>query len=405
MSRTATGERAWILSPVLPGPPRLLSAQLLVLLLAGALGMAALGLALPVLPLTVDAATHNRATTGLVTGAMAALTIALELLSPGLLHRFRVRPLLVTAMLLQLVAMAGFAELRTLPAMLACGALTGAGFGLVVTVTVAAVGALVPPARSGEAIGYFGLCASVPTILGPPLALLLLDARGAGAVFRAGALTCAAATLTTAFLRIAPPCPGAPASGGGGVLAAMRSPGVLRVWLAFVCTALTYGAAVSFTPFLLGSSGPGSAPVFLLVFGVMRMLGRMAAGRAVDRVGERQLALPCLAVGAVALVLLQFHAAPAAVVSAAVSGAAFGVVQTAAFVGMLRGAGHGRSAGVSGIWSVAVDAGIGGGALGMAPVGAAMGLTRAFWLLPALFALAFVLRLTGPGTLRGSAVH
>ncbi len=135
-------------SPVLSGPPRLLSAQLLVLLLAGALGMAALGLALPVLPLTVDAATHNRATTGPVTGAMAAFTIGLELLSPGLLRRFRVQRLLVAAMLLQLVAMAGFAELRTLPAMLACGALTCAGFGLVVSLTVAAVGALVPPGRS-----------------------------------------------------------------------------------------------------------------------------------------------------------------------------------------------------------------------------------------------------------------
>jgi predicted MFS family arabinose efflux permease len=123
------------------------------------------------------------------------------------------------------------------------------------------------------------------------------------------------------------------------------------------------------------------------------MLGRVAAGRAVDRVGERRLTLPSLAAGALALALLQLHSAPATVVSAAVSGAAFGVVQTAAFAGMLRAAGRGRSAGVSGIWSVAVDAGIGGGALGMAPIGAAVGLARAFWLLPALFALAFVLRL------------
>jgi predicted MFS family arabinose efflux permease len=362
-----------------------LSARLLLLLVAGALGMAALGLALPVLPLTV------------VAGVMAAFTVVLELLSPGLLRRFPVRLLLVAAMLVQLLAMAGFTELRTLPAMLACGALTGAGFGLFVTVTVAAVGALAAPGRSGEAIGYFGVCASVPAILGPPLALLLLDARGAGAVFLAGALTCAVAALTAALVPAAPPRPGAAARpAGGGVLAAMGSPGVPRVWLAFACTTLTYGAAVSFTPLLLGTSGPGSAPVFLLVFGVTRMLGRLAAGRAVDRVGERRLALPSLAAGALALVLLQLHSAPATVVSAAVSGAAFGVVQTAAFVGMLRAAGRGGSAGVSGIWSVAVDAGIGGGALGMAPVGAAIGLGRAFWLLPALFSLAFVLRLRGP---------
>jgi predicted MFS family arabinose efflux permease len=176
----------------------------------------------------------------------------------------------------------------------------------------------------------------------------------------------------------------------------MGSSGVPRVWLAFTCTTLTYGAAVSFTPLLLGTSGPGSASAFLLVFGVTRMLGRVAAGRAVDRVGERRLTLPSLAAGALAFALLQLHSAPATVVSAAVSGAAFGVVQTAAFAGMLRAAGRGRSAGVSGIWSVAVDAGIGGGALGMAPIGAAIGLARAFWLLPALFALGFFLRLRSP---------
>jgi predicted MFS family arabinose efflux permease len=376
-----------------------LSAQLLLVLLAGALGMAALSLALPVLPLAVTATTHDAATAGLVTAVTAAATIALELLSPGLLHRFRVRPMLLAAMLVQLAAMAGFAGLRTLPAMLACGALTGAGFGLVITVTVAAVGALAPPGRSGEAIGYFGICASAPTILGSPLALLLLNARGAGAVFLTGALTCAAGALATAVLRVAPLRPGPPAGagqgGGAGVLGAMGSRGVPRVWLAFACTTLTYGAAVSFTPVVLGTSGPGSAPVFLLVFGLARTLGRVVAGRAVDRVGERRLVMPSLAAGALALALLQLHAAPATVVAAACYGAAFGVVQTGAFVGMLRGAGHKRSAGVSGIWNMAVDAGIGGGALGMGRVGAAIGFARAFWLLPALFALAFVLRLPG----------
>jgi len=372
-----------------------LSAQLLVLLLAGGLGMAALSMALPVLPLTVAATTHDTAIAGVVTAVVAAFTVALELLSPALLGRFRARPLLVAAMLVQLAAMAGFAELPALPAMLVCGALAGAGFGLAVTVTVAAIGELVPPGRSGQAIGYFGVCASVPTILGPPLALLLLDVRGAGAVFLAGAVACAAGAAACALLRFAPsPRAGGPAAGGGGVLAAMASPGVPRVWLAFACTTVTYGAAVSFTPLLLGTTGPGSASVFLLVFGVMRMLGRYAAGRAADRVGDRRLALPSLAAGALGLALLPLDVAPATVISAAVFGAAFGVVQTAAFVGMLHGAGPGRSAGVSGIWSVAIDAGIGGGALAMGPVGAAIGLSRAFWLLPALFALGFVMRLT-----------
>src|SRR5262249_691984 len=83
-------------------------------------------------------ATPGQAAAGLVTGVVSALTIAMELLSPNILHRFRVRDVLVASALVQLVAMAGFAAVRTLPAMLAWGALTGAGFGVFVTVVVVA---------------------------------------------------------------------------------------------------------------------------------------------------------------------------------------------------------------------------------------------------------------------------
>lgn len=72
------------------------------------------------------------------------------------------------------------------------------------------------------------------------------------------------------------------------------------------------------------------------------MLGRLAAWESAGWSG------PAWPAGALALVLLQLRVAPATVVAAACYGAAFGVVQTGAFVGILRGAGHGRSAGVSG---------------------------------------------------------
>jgi predicted MFS family arabinose efflux permease len=380
---------------VISAPPRVLSAQFFLLMLAGAVGTAAFGMALPVLPLTVTAMTHQPAAAGLVTGTVSAFTIATELLSPSFFHRFSMRDLLVGSALVQFVAMAGFAAVPPLPAMLVCGALMGAGFGVFVTVLAAAAASLAPPGRTGEAIGYFGVGVAVPTIAGPPLALALYDARGAGAVFAVGALVSLATAATSAPLRVPAPRQSAPGSGRGDVLATVASPGVAPILLALCCVTLTYGALASYTPLLLGTSGPGSAAVFLPIFAGARMLGRAAAGRAVDRSGERRLALPSLAAGALALALLQVHVAPATAVAAAVAGAAFGIVQTAAFVGMLHAAGPERPAGVSGIWSMSIDAGIGGGALLMGPAGAAIGLSNAFWLLPALFALGFVLRLSG----------
>jgi predicted MFS family arabinose efflux permease len=377
-----------------PGPRRLLTIELALLLATGSLGMTSLNLILPVLPLTVTRTVREPAAAGIVTAVVALCTIALELHAANLLRRFRHRTLLLAALAVQVAAMAGFAWLPFLPAMLVCGALTGAGFGLVATVTANAIGSLAPQGRQGEAIGWFGLSASAPSIFAPPLALLLLDVSGAGAVFLAGALACTLGAMMATRLR-GPAVPPRTFTRGTGVLATLGSRGLLLVWLSFVCAAMTYGAAVSFTPFLLGTSGAGSAPVFLLVFGLARAVTRALSGRVVDRTGDRRLVLPAAAVGALALALLPLHVTPLTVMSAAIYGAAFGVVQTGAFIGMLRAAGPSRSANVSGIWNMAVDVGFGTGTLLLAPVGAAIGFTRMFWLLPALFAVAFVLRLPG----------
>lgn len=376
-------------------PQRLLSVQLVAFLGIGGLGMTSLNLALPILPLTITESTHDRAAAGIVTAVIAACTIALELASPGLMRRFQARSLLLWALVLQTLAMAGFAELRALPAMLLCGALTGAGFGVAATVTANSVGSLAPPGRHGEAIGYFGISASAPTIFAPPLALLLLDAFGPGAAFAAGAAVCAAGALLSMRL----PREARPVTAfepGNGVFATLAGRAVLLTWLSFVCVSVTYGAAVSFTPLLLGTTGIGSAAVFLLIFGLTRAVTRVLSGRLIDRVGDRRLVLPSLAVGAVALTALPFRMAPLTAVAAAGFGAAFGIVQTGTFVGLHRAAGPRRAGNVSGIWNMAVDAGLGSGTLVLAPVAAAIGYPGMFWLLPALFGAGFLLRLPGP---------
>jgi len=316
----------------------------------------------------------------------------LEVASPGLMRRFQARRLLLGALLLQMVAMAGFAEFRALPAMLVCGAVTGAGFGVAATVTASSVGSLAPPGRHGEAIGYYGLSASAPTIFAPPLALLLFDAFGAGSAFAAGAAVCGAGALLT--LRLPEQTrPVAAFERGTGVFSTLTRRAVLLVWLSFVCTSVTYGAAVSFTPLLLGTAGIGSAAVFLLLFGLTRAVTRVFSGRFIDRLGDRRLVLPSLALGAAALALLPFHVAPLTIASAIGFGAAFGIVQTGTFVGLLKAAGPSRAGNVSGIWNMAVDTGFGSGTLVLAPVAAAIGYSSMFWVLPLLFVAGFALRL------------
>jgi predicted MFS family arabinose efflux permease len=366
------------------------SRQLALLLLTAGLGLTSLNLALPVLPLLVDRATHRPSLTGIVTVVVAACTVVLELQTSRLLRRFRAKNVLLAAIIAQLIAMAGFALAPPLAVMLVLGGLTGAGFGTVATVSATMIGAMAPPGRQGEAIGYYGLAVSTPAIVAPPLALIVYTSSGSLGTFTMGVGCCLVGALLATRLGDFDLSSIAPLSGA---LATLARPPVLLLWLSFVCITVTYGATTSFTPFLLGTSGLGSAPVFLLVFGVTRAVTRLLSGRVIDRFGDRRLVLPSLVIGGLALALLPAHIPVLTVVSAAFYGGAFGIVQTGTFIAMLRTAGGERATHVSGLWNMGVDVGFGTGALLLAPLAAWIGYPAMFWTLPCLFAVGLLGRL------------
>ena len=394
MLRTPSDE-----TTILPGPPGgtfgpgpgFGSWAFALLLIAAALGMTTLNLALPILPITVTTATGNASIAGTVTAAVALFTVVAELRTAGWMARFGPITVLRVALVVEMVAMAGFAEFQTLPAMLVFGGLVGAGFGTVATVTAATVGSFVPTARQGEAIGYYGLAASFPGIVAPPAAVVLLSTYGAQAVFWLGALACLAAIVIAVRLRL-------PTGAGlrqppGRMLDAVTDGRALLIWLAFVLTTITYGAVVSFSLLLLGARGLGSAPVFLLVFGITRAATRVLSGRVIDRRGDSWLTWVSLAAMAVGLLLLPFRVPLLTMAGAILYGAGFGVIQTGTFVAMMGRVDRSRAGHVSGLWNMAVDAGFGLGTLVLAPVAARVGYVAMFWILPALVVVSVGLRL------------
>jgi predicted MFS family arabinose efflux permease len=376
----------------MPEPARqpIWTRQLVLLLVTVAFGLTTLNLALPVLPLSVAQATGNTGLAGVVTATVAVLTVIFELQAPHLLRRIRPVRLLVAGLLVEMIAMAGFAEIRALPAMLFFGGLVGAGFGTVATVSTILVGRLAPPGRRGEAIGYYGLAASLPSVVGQPAGLLLLDAFGLGAVFWAGSATSLVGFLLAAFLRPAPqPAAVQPT---GGLVATLTTPRVLLIWGSFVCVTFTFGGIVSFTPFLLRGSGLGSAPAFLLVAGLARTSARTFSGRVIDRLGDWRPVWPLLLLGALGLALLPLRQPALTMLAALLFGAGLGVAQTSAFIGMLRSTDPSRSGMVGGLWNVAVDVGFATSALLLAPLAASIGYPAMFWTLPALFLAALAAR-------------
>jgi MFS family permease len=202
-----------------------------------AFGLTTLNLILPVLPLSVARATGNAGVAGFVTVSIALMTVVSELQAARLLSRFRPLSLLLAGLLLEMVAMAGFAEIRALPAMLLLGGLVGAGLGTVATVSTVMMGSLAPLERRGEAIGYYGLAASLPSVIAPTTGLLLLNGVGLSAVFWTGAATSLVAALLATRLRL--PRQAGTAQPTGGLFATLTTRRVLLIWAAFVCVTFT----------------------------------------------------------------------------------------------------------------------------------------------------------------------
>ena len=213
-------------------------------------------------------------------------------------------------------ALAGYVVATAAPlvpasATLFLGARFAAGslHGLFIGVAFAVAGALVPPERTGRAIGIVLGGISVSTALGVPLGTLV----GQGMGWRAGFVGVAVLGLA-ALLGVLRVVPAVAATGVGRVTVQARYAFAPRV-MAVLGTGLLllggqYAVLTYITPFLLERTGVSSVAVsaFLLAYGVASAVGVFAGGWAADRSATRALVFGNAAL-VVALGLLHLVAA------------------------------------------------------------------------------------------------
>src|SRR5690606_15120604 len=224
--------------------------------------------------------------------------------------------------LLLALALAGYVVATVVPLLqagaavfLAARFVAGSLHGLFIGVAFAVAGAVVPPGRTGRAIGIVLAGIAVSTALGVPLGTLAGQAWG----WRAGFVGVGALGLAAllALLRVVP---AVPASGGGRAAVQARYAFAPRV-LAVLATGLLilggqYAALTYISPFLQERTGVGGAAVsgFLLAFGAATAVGVLGGGWAADRGATRALVLGTAAlVGALGLLhLVAAHPVPVA---------------------------------------------------------------------------------------------
>lgn len=346
---------------------------------------------LPVVPVLMErAGPHGAAGAG--TAALFVGAVAGELLTPWLMARWNSARLLVGGQLM--TAVPSLVYMLPHPQswlMLTAASARGLGMGIAIVVSVVLVGELASPGRRGRSIGYFGLALSAPGIVLPSVAVSL---QAAGRV-DADALIAFFIGLAGALLVFLLPRRAIPAGQvSPNVLAALRRPGLLVLYVGFVLVSCSFGAVITYAPVALPAVGIGSAAAFLFVAGVARAVSRWLAGVLGDRRPGRLLLAASVGITLLGLIALASNGNALVVLLAALAfGAGYGAVQTTAYLAMsARGSSAHRNT-VSALWNSGIDLGasLGGTLLGL--TAAHYGYSAAIWAIPAVVLIALPLLL------------
>ncbi len=324
---------------------------------------------------------------GFSTGALMGSTVAAELLTPRLMRRFGPRAMLACGLLLLGVPALALPVSTNMAAIVAVCLVRGLGFAIVMVVGGALAATLVPESRRGEGLALYGVVAGVSAVIALPLGLWLAGRIGYSPVFAAGAVA------ALAGLACVPGLPGREPESDGPVrvLAALRTPSLVRPSLIFSATAMAAGVVVTFLPLALTQASGALAAAALLTQAAATTLSRWWAGRYGDRHHPATLLIPSVLASATGMLALVFVSSPVAVVAGMiVFGAGFGVAQNASLALMCDRVSPSGFGTVSAVWSVAYDAGLGIGAAGFGIVAARTGYPAAFAVVAGLVLTALV---------------
>jgi predicted MFS family arabinose efflux permease len=371
--------------------PRLVTPALLRVFGAAFAGLSSFFLLLSVAPLYATSAGAGEIGAGATTAALFSGTVAAELMSPRLVHRFGYRLVFAVGLLLLGLPALALTVSSRLAAIVALSAVRGLGFGIVVVLGAALVASMVPASRRGEGFGVFGLVIGVPGVLALPFGVFLVDRAGFAPVLVAGALVALGGLITVSGLPGRRSTSATEPTEPVGILAVARSASLRRPALVFSTTAMAAGVIVTFLALATSGASADLVALGLLLYPATSMIARWFAGRYADRHDASRLLIPALLTAAAGVFALVLVANPVAMlVGTVLFGTGFGTCQTATLVLMFNRVPRSRYGQVSAMWNLAFDAGMGLGAAGFGVLAAQVGFPVSFAVLASVMLVALL---------------
>ncbi|QGU00659.1 hypothetical protein SYNTR_2065 [Candidatus Syntrophocurvum alkaliphilum] len=175
----------------------------------------------------------------------------------------------------------------------------GLGWGAATTASGTVAADLIPPARRGEGLGYFGMANTLAMAFAPALGLLIIQQHNFSYLFIASTLLAIMALIMVQGLKFKP-IPKKLQNSRSAIFekSSFRTSGVL-FFLTFI-----YGGIVSFVALYAAILGIENVGLFFTIFAAFVLIARPVGGRIVDRKGTDVVVIPGLAITTLGVVVL-----------------------------------------------------------------------------------------------------
>lgn len=262
-----------------------------------------------------------------VGGALASVffigALAARLISGALVTHLGPRRLALAASVGYLVTTVGYLLAPSLAATFLVRAINGFGFGLLGSALASGVMMIIPLRRRSEGAGWFGAGLAIAIGLGPFLGLQLVGSLGITAVFWAAVVCAGLACAILLAIRAGLPGPTSPERAVPTSWRTLLERRVLGLGVVMLLCGIVNSSVITFIdPATRGTPLAEVASWFFLIYAGVVLVWRPVGGVLQDRVGERAILGPCLAMLAISLGLLAAAQHPAMIIAAA---AAFGL--------------------------------------------------------------------------------
>ncbi len=329
------------------------------------------------LVLYIDHLGGSASTMGIASIVFMVSAVLARMLGGNLADQVGRRVVMFISMLVFALATGFYALFPFIAAVFVLRALQAVGFGISNTAVSAAVADVIPPARIGEGIGYFGLCTSLSSAIGPAIGLALIAGGSFNNVFLFGAFMLLAGMVVLFFTnyeqismkeqlkRYKESKAQQKAAAANTEQLSFKERYIEPKALPAAATQFVFGFAMSFSinylTLFANQEGIANAGLFFTLSAIAMMAARLTVSRFADRVPGWYIMIPTAALGVLSFFLLanapssQLMFFGAGILYGFASGCICPLLNTEA----LRPVSSNRRGVASATYALSVDAGIG----------------------------------------------